>query len=204
MTDIDKNWIEYCELLKKTGREGIDNLIKYLESVDMKDDPASAKYHSNYAGGLVKHSLNVYKYAIHNNKVLKLDLPENEIIIASLLHDICKTKYYIKGTAWDKEWKDQSNQWRKMKIWKVEEEWPLGHGEKSVIIASRYVELTIEEMSAIRWHMGAWDVSLHFFYPNGSPFKSATERYPIVKLLMIADQAAELYESIHEKKEEVY
>lgn len=34
---------------------------------------------------------------------------------------------------------------------------PLGHGEKSIIQIMRYMQLTEEEMLAIRWHMGAFD-----------------------------------------------
>lgn len=204
MEEKEQNWDRFKDLLFSTEREGMHNLIEYLEKNGIKNDPASAKYHSNYVGGLIKHSLNVYNYASRVNKSLNISLPSDHIIIASLLHDICKVKYYILGEEWDKEWKEKTNQWRKKTVWKVEEELPIGHGEKSVILAARFIELTPEEMTAIRWHMGAWDPGLHFFYPSGSPFRAASEKYPLVKVIMIADQMAELYETIHEKKEDPF
>ena len=34
---------------------------------------------------------------------------------------------------------------------------PVGHGEKSIIQIMRFMYLTEEEVLAIRWHMGAFD-----------------------------------------------
>ena len=47
-------------LLKSVERDGIEELISYLESSDFFEAPASTKYHLAEAGGLAKHSLNVY------------------------------------------------------------------------------------------------------------------------------------------------
>ena len=41
-------------------REGVDNLLNYLNTSDFYRSPASTKYHGSYAGGLVEHSINVY------------------------------------------------------------------------------------------------------------------------------------------------
>jgi hypothetical protein len=72
---------------------------------------------------------------------------------------------------------------------------PLGHGEKSVILAVRYLTLSVSEMAAIRWHMGFSDQGVHSFYPSGSPFRESMDKYPLLKLLQLADAQAELYES---------
>ena len=53
----------FIEVYKKyIHREGSDKLLEYLmsHSSDFFDAPASARYHGNYDGGLVEHSLNVY------------------------------------------------------------------------------------------------------------------------------------------------
>jgi len=45
--------------------------------------------------------------------------------------------------------------------------------------------------------MGAWDIGAHFNYPTGKPMRQSMNEYPLVKLLMIADQKAELYEVLN-------
>ena len=43
-------------------REGADKLLAYLtDSSDFFTAPASARFHSSFAGGLCQHSLNVYE-----------------------------------------------------------------------------------------------------------------------------------------------
>ena len=51
---------KYLQLLKEVKREGIDELIKFLENSDFFTAPASTKFHSAFEGGLCKHSINVY------------------------------------------------------------------------------------------------------------------------------------------------
>jgi hypothetical protein len=36
---------------------------------------------------------------------------------------------------------------------------------------------------------------VHSFYPSGSPFRESMDKYPLLKLLQLADAQAELYES---------
>ncbi len=69
----------------------------------------------------------------------------------------------------------------------VEDQLPLGHGEKSLYLISKFVPLTDEEAAAIRWHMIAFDAGVHFSYPSGFPFREAIKRYPLVTLLFTSD-----------------
>jgi len=71
--------------------------------------------------------------------------------------------------------------------YKVNDTLPLGHGEKSLYLVSQFIELTVEEACAIRWHMVAFDAGIHFNYPSGFPFRQAVEKYPLVTLLFTAD-----------------
>ena len=53
---------EYISLLKSTEREGIDSLISWLSTeTDFFTAPASTNKHGSYEGGLVRHSLSVYR-----------------------------------------------------------------------------------------------------------------------------------------------
>lgn len=74
--------------------------------------------------------------------------------------------------------------------WSVDDQLPLGHGEKSLSILQDHIKLTDEEKSAIRWHMGFSDAGTHFFYPTGAAFRAAKEKWPLVTLLACADDEA--------------
>lgn len=39
----------------------------------------------------------------------------------------------------------------------VQDDFPYGHGEKSVLLVSKHIELTNNEALLIRWHMGPFD-----------------------------------------------
>ena len=137
-------------LLLSTEREGIDKVMQFLATSDFFTAPASTKYHSSCEGGLAEHSMNVYQIFCHKNKVFKLSLPEDTLIICGLLHDICKANFYKKGSRNVKE----GGQWVAKEIWEVEDKLPLGHGEKSCMMLMEHIKLTDFEKYAIRWHMG--------------------------------------------------
>jgi len=75
-------------------------------------------------------------------------------------------------------------------VYKVQDQFPMGHGEKSVSILQDYIWLNQEEKLAIRWHMGMTEAGTHFDYPAGYPFRSAQKGVPLVTLLHTADQEA--------------
>lgn len=198
MINTVENWKTFVLELQSTKREGIDKLIDYLvTSTDFSNAVASTKFHLSVPGGLTQHSLNVLKYARLVNKELNTQIAEDSLIITSLLHDLCKANYYIKGWEWDKEIKETTGKWVKKDAWKIEDQLPLGHGEKSVILAVRFIPLNTNEMTAIRWHMLWSDPGVHFNYPSGIPFRDVINKNPLAKLLAISDQMAEFYESIN-------
>jgi len=139
------------ELLNSTGRKDIDKIIKFLESSDFFEAPASTKYHGNYDGGLAEHSLNVYRLFADKNEKFDLGLSKDNVIISALLHDFCKINFYYKALCWKK---DKSNIWKSYRGYKVKDNFPVGHGEKSVIMIQHFIDLTKEEILLIRWHMG--------------------------------------------------
>lgn len=74
--------------------------------------------------------------------------------------------------------------------WVIKDQFPMGHGEKSVSILQDFIRLTEEEKLAIRWHMAAFDPATHFNYPSGDAFNAAVKKYPLVALLFAADYEA--------------
>jgi putative nucleotidyltransferase with HDIG domain len=194
-TKVNKNFELYLNRLEYCTKRDTTDLIKYIGSTDMIGAPASSKFHLNIMGGLVQHSINVDNFAIQIHDMLNLGLSLESIHIAALLHDICKVNTYVQTEKWDGEHKEKTGEWRKIPGYTVDDREPLGHGEKSVIVVSRYFKLTLEEEMAIRWHMGFSDPGTHFYYPTGDAFKKALAIHPLAKVIMIADQMAECYET---------
>ena len=66
-------------------------------------------------------------------------------------------------------------------------DFPVGHGEKSVIVLLQSgLELTKEEILAIRWHMSAWDLPFQSYELMGS-LNAAREKTPLIGILQAAD-----------------
>ncbi len=54
---------EFLDLLLSTNRKGVEPVIYGLESTGFFESPASQAAHLAYDGGLVEHSLNVFRIA---------------------------------------------------------------------------------------------------------------------------------------------
>ena len=170
---------QFIELLKSTNREGIENLLAFLEKTDFYAAPASTKYHGAYKGGLLEHSMKVYEKKKKKIKNEKLDVKEDTIIISALLHDICKLNFYKVDY---RNAKNEKGEWEKVPYYTIDDTIPYGHGEKSVMMISEYIKLTNEEKYAIRWHMGFTEPK-ELYGTIGQAYK----KYPLALLLFEAD-----------------
>lgn len=143
-------------LLRSTNRKGIEELLTWLNSSDFFTCPASRAYHGAFEGGLLEHSLNVYDELKRLLSVYpEVEVPEESVIIASLLHDLCKVNFY---TTEKRNRKNQFGAWESYDSYTINEKFKFGgHGSKSVFLASRYIVLTCDEAIAINCHMGSWD-----------------------------------------------
>ena len=193
--NIKANKEEFIELLRSTKRDGIDEVIEDLESMGFFTAPASSNHHLNTEGGLVVHSLNTCKAALAVWEAMKplepsleTDVKREGIILASLLHDVCKSDIY-KRTV--KKRKDITGQWVDSEGYKVSyKDFPMGHGEKSlVMLLCSGLILNDDEMLAIRWHMGAWGLNLNSF-EDVRNFDTAKQLYPLVTIIQVADGIA--------------
>lgn len=171
----------FIGLLKFTNREGIENLINWLENeTDFFTAPASTKYHLDRECGLLEHSLNVYDELKDECGTRGMARPS--IIISALLHDICKANYYKLGY---RNVKNEDGKWEQVPFYITDDEFPIGHGEKSVILIQRFINLTDEEIYAIRWHMGGFESKDNYKYLN-----SAFSKCELALRLHIADLKA--------------
>ena len=175
---------QFITLLKQTNREGMDKLIEFIEKTDFFTAPASTRFHGNYEGGLLEHSLKVYKILKHKvqTNIEPIQIPEESIIIIGLLHDICKTNFYKTDY---RNAKNALGVWEKVPYYTIDDTIPYGHGEKSVMMITEYIKLTPEEKYAIRWHMGFTEPKEQY-----TTLGQAYKKYPIALLAHEADLEA--------------
>ena len=208
MPTHEGNISRFEQLLGSVQRDGIDKLMRYIKkSTDFYNKaPASTRFHLACEGGLLQHSLNVYDCLTAKlespiwKDVLK-DIPAESFILIALLHDLCKANTYVEGTknqkTYDPEkvasaenWQVKHDAqgdfiWETVKTYQVDDQLPLGHGEKSVMLIQCYIRLSMQEVMAIRWHMGFSEAK-----ENWNALGSAMEKYPIILATHEADLEA--------------
>ena len=165
---------EIIATLKKTGREGIDSLIEYMEEAGFFTAPASGGNHSNGEGGLAEHSLNVCHIAEKLSVCLIggtniTDEIRNSVVIAALLHDLGKCgdynkQMYVPNMVQDgrptKANPEQKYKQSEKKPWKRNPDLlPLDHATRSIKLATLFIDLTEEEEFAIRYHDGLYETA---------------------------------------------
>ena len=178
MTNKEEFLQIYNEYVK---RQGAQEFLDWLLKTDFFTAPASTKYHGACEGGLLLHSLNVYK-TLRERYFEEGKDSEESFAICALLHDLCKAQFYKVSTRNVKN--DVTGQWEKVPYYTVEDAFPYGHGEKSVFLVERFMRLKTSEAMAIRWHMGGFDDSA-----RGGSFaiSLAYEKYPLAVKLHLAD-----------------
>lgn len=176
-------------------RDGLEALLEYLDGTDFFTAPSSTSFHLNEDGGLCLHSMNVFRTAMKlyesvghealasGEGPFQGEIPTESIAICALFHDLCKVKLYQKTEKWKK---DDEGRWITYPAYEVKDEFPLGHGEKSCLIVSWYMKLKRDELLAIRWHMGMFDMA-DYGTSQSYSFRNALDQCALVSLLHSAD-----------------
>lgn len=154
-------------LLEKTGREGIENLISYMDENGFFRMPCSGGNHLAKEGGLAEHSLNVYDAAISLRDTFNADISNETIAIVTILHDLGKIGQFgkdnyipnmLKGRVTKANPNPEPVQ-SEAKPFKTNPDLLyVDHEVRSIVIASKFIELTEEEQQAILWHNGLYGV----------------------------------------------
>lgn len=159
--------------LRKTGREGIDDLITYMDEIGFFTAPASGGNHNHMEGGLAEHSLNVMnmieKFGVAALGGAGYNAIQNSAIIAALLHDLGKCgdygkKMYVPNMIKDgrptKADPEQKYKQSEAKPWKRNPDLlPIDHATRSIKLATLFIDLTEDEEFAIRYHDGLYDAA---------------------------------------------
>lgn len=156
-------------LLKSTKRAGMDKLIDYMENNGFFTAPCSGGNHMAKEGGLLEHSLNVFKAMDELSSKWCRDTYRdlsNSIIICSILHDLGKIGDYGKPNYVPNMIKDgRPTKAEPEQKYKQSESKPFKtndgllyepHEVRSVKIASKFIELTEDEEFAILMHNGLY------------------------------------------------
>ena len=161
-----------------------NELMDYLTDGGFFTGPASTKYHGAYEGGLYDHSKAVTKRLIM--LTVKLDLEWQRVespFIVGMFHDLCKCDQYVKKLGLGLEHEKPQYEHNENMLLK-------GHGDKSVMLLSRFMTLTEEEMLCIRYHMGAYEQD------DWKGFDAAIKKFSNVLFCHLADQLASKVDSL--------
>lgn len=167
----------FVRLLNDVNREGTAELLQWLFASGFFEAPASRRDHLCCREGLLTHSINTMYAAVAilanlQKQGFARGVTRESVIVASLLHDVCKADRYVQN-------EDGS--------YSVQIQLPVGHGEKSVmqILRTGY-RLTDDEMAAIRWHMGPFRLCFNSA-EELLHYEKAQRTIPLVEIIHLAD-----------------
>lgn len=179
-----ENREKFMELMRKTERAGVEDMLKWLDTTDFYSAPASTRYHGSYPGGLVQHTLNVAYELKQLADFYEVKIPKDSILICALGHDFCKINTYRETIVNVPPQRTKSGKWEQQQGYKKDEYLKLGHGAKSLSTLQDFITLKDYEKEAIYWHMGAFDLGQ---YNNINDLSKTFEENPLAFLLHIAD-----------------
>lgn len=187
--NVNNNERAFCALVRRhIHREGIEELLEHLlTETDFFYAPCSTRYHLCVEGGLVEHSLHVDHIFDTLCEKFRPQFPVESRHLVALFHDLCKYHCYDPAKKSRKTGRLLPNgkpEWEDYTGYDFVEEFPYGHGEKSVYLLQKFIKLTDEEAMAIRWHMGFSDAT---FKGGQQSVSNAMKLYPVIALLHSAD-----------------
>lgn len=167
-------------------------LFDYLIANGFFVKPAAISHHGNFTGGLFQHSLAVTENLVEMTEKLHIrwTRPESPYIVG-MFHDICKMDDYCDKNAMDTVVMGTGEPISNNPQWVRNTDCILkGHGNKSVMMLSQFINLTEEEIFCIRFHMGAYETD------EWDAFDKAIRKYESVLWTHTADMYASKVQDI--------
>lgn len=171
MTENAKETIE--ALLRSTGREGIENLLAYMEKSGFYTAPASTRRHGADEGGLAIHSINVLYAALDIatalNPLVTQEMKDS-ITICALLHDLGKVGQFGQPLYIENILKKGRSEAQPYKT--NPDLLTLDHEIVSVIEIQKYITLSPDEQFAIAYHNALYtDIGRYSLKGNERPLQ---------------------------------
>lgn len=104
LLDLREEFMELLHNIKRTGCD-LDGLVGWLETHGFFKAPATKEYYCSFEGGLMFHSINVYKAlrrlskgfaSKDDNGTTRYRYNDDTLLIVGLLHAICKSDSFEK------------------------------------------------------------------------------------------------------------
>ena len=181
-TQLYNNKMKFLELLSKLNID-LTALVKYLDTNDYFNKPASSQYFRPYPGGLCQYALDLYyELAQLVNAYCPGKYTEIDVIKVALFKDIYKAELfepYVKNVK-----NDATGQWEQTIAYKYREDRAV-YGDlpfSSFMTARKFVDFTDEQIEAIMHSTatGAFGGDIH----------EILRKYQLVSLTRMADIAA--------------
>lgn len=156
--------VNYADIIRdslmKTKREGIVDLLGYMNEIGFLEAPCSGGNHLAKKGGLAEHSVNVLTIAEKIGVALlggaRYNEVQDSVVIAALLHDLGKCGDYDKPMYVDNILK--AGKPSEAKPFKRNPELSaVPHAVRSIKLATLFIDLTEAEEWAILCHDGLYD-----------------------------------------------
>ena len=180
-------------------RNGLQELLEWLEETDFYEAPASTRFHLMCKGGLCQHSINVFnrlKNEYEKEGFFESKTPEEitkameSLAVVALFHDLCKVNFY---SVSERNVKNEYGEWIKVPYYAIDNRSILvGHGYKSARLVNKYMDITDEEYMAIVHHMG---------YSSDDNISNISEIFNKSKLTLLLHTADTKATFIDEEKE---
>ena len=147
------------DYLIKTKRDGMVELLDYMNDIGFLTAPCSGGNHLAKEGGLAEHSVNVLNLAEKLGVAwlggAKYNEIQDSVVICSLLHDLGKCGQFGKSLYVPNILKDGKQSKAKPFITNSDL-LNIPHEIRSVTIATMFIDLTEEEQHAILYHNGLY------------------------------------------------
>ena len=174
-TELEYDFMLSMILSRKKQVATFENFLR--EKTNWLTAPASTRFHLAEEGGLIKHSINVANTLLKMKRTLSPELTDESCVIIGLYHDVGKVgmpgnPYYI---ANDKSWNSRRFNWK----YTINPE--IVHMDiatRSLYHVGRFIDLTDQEIQAIRYHDGQ-------YIPENRSV--AHRECPLTRLLQYAD-----------------
>lgn len=160
----EKPAVNYADIIRdtlmKTKREGMADLLDFMNEIGFLEAPCSGGNHLAKKGGLAEHSVNVLTIAEKIGVSLlggaRYNEVQDSVVIAALLHDLGKCGDYDKPMYVESILK--SGKQSDAKPYKRNHELSaVPHAVRSIKLATLFIDLTEAEEWAILCHDGLYD-----------------------------------------------
>lgn len=153
--NYDQKYHGLIDLVHRREKEVRDFLRFLEEETSWLSSPASTRFHNDFEGGLLCHSVSVTEILLKIKEILAPDIDSESCVVTGILHDVGKVgyagkPYYIANP-------DRQGFGNRVRKYIVNPRVvSMGLAVRSLFLVSQFIQLTEEEAQAIVYHDGQY------------------------------------------------